>query len=61
EAVFLFGGLANAGTLLFDPVNRYVDEMIQPVFRGSVKVLPSSIDENNAAIIGSAALAMKSI
>jgi glucokinase len=61
EAIFLFGGLANAGSLLFDPVNRYVEEMIQPVFRGSVKVLPSSVDENNAAILGAAALAMKSI
>lgn len=61
EAIFLFGGLTNAGKLLFDPVNRYVEEFIQPVFRGSVKVLPSSIEEDNAAILGAAALAMKFI
>lgn len=61
EAIFLFGGLARAGKLLFDPVNRYVEELIQPVFRGSVKILPSAIDENNAAILGAAALAMKFI
>ena len=61
EAIFLFGGLVKAGKLLFDPVNRYVEELIQPVFRGSVKILPSSIDKDNAAILGAAALAMKFI
>ena len=57
EAIFLFGGLVNAGKLLFDPLNSYIEEMIQPVFKGSVKVLPSGVPESNAAIIGAAALA----
>jgi len=57
EAIFLFGGLVNAGKLLFDPLNSYVEEMMQPVFRGTVKILPSAVAESNAAIIGSAALA----
>jgi len=57
EAIFLFGGLANAGKLLFDPVNSYVDELIQNIFKDTVKVLPSGITESNAAVLGSAALA----
>jgi glucokinase len=57
EAVFLFGGLAQAGDILFNPVRKYVDQTIQPVFRGTVKVLPSGIPESNAAVLGAAALA----
>ena len=34
EAVFLFGGLARAGEMLFDPVRKYVDLKIMPIFRG---------------------------
>ncbi len=61
EAIFLFGGLSNAGSVLFDPVRLYVDEYIQPVFKGSVSILASGIKENNAAVLGSAALAWKEI
>lgn len=57
EAIFLFGGLVNAGPLLFDPLNTYIGEMMQPVFKDTVKILPSGVPESNAAIIGSAALA----
>ena len=61
EAVYLFGGLANAGSLIFDPVRKYVDLNIQPVFKGTVKILPSGIPENNAAVLGAAALAWKEL
>lgn len=56
EAVFLFGGLANAGEILFEPVRKYVEMNVQPIFRGTVKILPSGIPESNAAVLGSAAL-----
>ena len=61
EAVFLFGGLAQAGDLIFNPVRKYVDLNIQPIFKGTVKVLPSGIPENNAAVLGAAALAWKEL
>jgi glucokinase len=61
EAIFLFGGLAQAGDLLFNPVRKYVDLNIQPVFKGTVKILPSGIPENNAAVLGAAALAWKEL
>lgn len=56
EAVFLFGGLAKAGEMLFEPVRKYVEKNVQPIFRGTVKILPSGIPENNAAVLGAAAL-----
>jgi glucokinase len=61
EAIFLFGGMAQAGDLLFIPVRKYVDLNIQPVFKGTVKILPSGIPENNAAVLGAAALAWKEL
>jgi glucokinase len=57
EAVFLFGGLAQAGEMLFGPVRKYVDQNVQPIFKGTVKILPSGISESNAAVLGAAALA----
>jgi glucokinase len=57
EAVFLFGGLAQAGEMLFAPVREYVDKNVQPIFKGTVKILPSGISESNAAVLGAAALA----
>jgi glucokinase len=57
EAIFLFGGLAQAGEMLFIPVREYVDRIVQPIFKGTVKILPSGISENNAAVLGAAALA----
>jgi len=56
EAVFLFGGLANAGEMLFVPVRKYVEMNVQPIFKGTVKILPSGIPESNAAVLGAAAL-----
>ena len=38
EAVFLFGGLVKAGEMLFNPVRKYVDQSVMPVFRGTVKI-----------------------
>jgi glucokinase len=61
EAVFLFGGLTQAGEMLFGPVRKYVDQNIQPIFKGTVKILPSGIPENNAAVLGAAALAWKEL
>jgi glucokinase len=57
EAVFLFGGLAQAGEMLFTPVRKYVDQNVMPIFKGTVSILPSGISENNAAVLGAAALA----
>lgn len=61
KAIFLFGGLAQAGEMLFAPVREYVDRNVMPIFKGTCQILPSGIPENNAAVLGSAALAWNEI
>lgn len=61
EAIFLFGGLAQAGDMLLVPVREYVDKNVQPIFRGTYSILPSGIPENNAAVMGAAALALNEL
>jgi glucokinase len=57
EAVFLFGGLVKAGEILLSPVREYFDQNVMPIFKGTVKILPSVISESNAAVLGAASLA----
>jgi glucokinase len=61
EAIFLFGGLAQSGDLLLDPLNRFVDENIMGYYRKSFKIIPSCLSEADAAILGASALAVKAI
>ena len=61
KAVFLFGGLVKAGDLLFTPLRKHVDRLIMPVFKDTFNILPSSIPETNAAVLGAAALAWKEL
>lgn len=56
EAVFVFGGLAKAGDLIFDPIKWYMEENMLPTFKNKVKVLPSELQNKNAAILGASAL-----
>ncbi len=56
EAIFLFGGLAKAGKLLFEPTQWYMEENMLFVFKNKVKLLPSGIQGKNAAILGASAL-----
>ncbi|GAA0890883.1 ROK family protein [Fulvivirga kasyanovii] len=56
ETIFLFGGLANAGDILFDPVRHYTEKFMLNLYKDRVKILPSAIGEQNAAILGAAAL-----
>ncbi len=57
EAIILFGGLAKAGELIFEPTKRYMEENILYTFANKVKLLPSGIQDKNTAVIGAAALA----
>ena len=57
EAIILFGGVANAGDLLLDPVKASMEEEIISLWRGKVKVLRSGLPESDAAILGAGALA----
>jgi len=59
EAIILFGGLSLAGKFIFDPVKKYMDLYLLPIWRDKIKLLPSQLNENNAAVLGAAALAFK--
>lgn len=56
EAIFIFGGLAKAGEILFNPIKWYMEENMLMAFKNKVKVLPSELQNKNAAILGASAL-----
>jgi glucokinase len=56
SAIIMFGGLAAAGTLIFEPTKRHMEANLLPIFRNKVRLLPSGLKESNAAVLGSAAL-----
>lgn len=56
EAIFLFGGLAEAGDLIFEPARKYMEENMLSIYRGRVKLLPSQLSTHNAALLGAASL-----
>jgi glucokinase len=56
EAIFLFGGLAQSGDYILEPVKRHFDEMILAVYKGKVQIQLSQLKESDAAILGAASL-----
>ena len=56
EAIFLFGGLALAKDLIFEPAKEFMEENLLSIYRDKVKLLPSSLSTQNAAVLGSSSL-----
>jgi len=56
EAIILFGGVAKAGDLIFTPTKKYMEQYLLPIYRNKVKLLPSLLKKENAAVLGAAAL-----
>jgi glucokinase len=61
EAIFLFGGLAKAGKYIFEPTKKHMEDNLLKFWKGKVKLLPSAINEQNAGVLGSAALTWQNI
>lgn len=61
EAIFLFGGLANAGDLIFKPVKENMELNLLRIFQNKVKILPSGLHGTDAAILGASALVWKDL
>ena len=59
EAIILFGGLAQAGNLLFEPVKRSMEENLLPIWKDKVSLVSSSLKLSEAAVLGAAALGWK--
>lgn len=56
EAIILFGGLTKSGKLIFDPIRKYMEENMLPIFKNKVKLLMSELKESDAAVLGASAL-----
>jgi len=56
QAIYLSGGLAQAGDYLFKPVKRHMEEHLMHVFKDKVEILSSELLPDQAPILGAAAL-----
>lgn len=56
EAFVIFGGLAQAGDMLLDPVKKHLENNLLKVWKGKIKILASGLPESDAAILGASAL-----
>jgi glucokinase len=61
EAIFLFGGLALAGDLIFKPTQESFERNLLNIYKNKIKLLPSHLKENDAAILGAASLIIKEL
>jgi glucokinase len=60
EAIFLFGGLALAKELIFEPAKKYMEQNLLYIYRDKVKLLPSELSTQNAAVLGASSLVWSS-
>lgn len=56
EAIFLFGGLAEAGDLLLNPTRSAMEEFLFRPYQGKVQLLRSAIPASAGALLGAGAL-----
>ena len=56
STIFIFGGVAKSGELLFAPTRAAMERNLMPVFKNKVKVVPSELPSSDAAILGASAL-----
>ena len=56
EAIFIFGGLAKAGEMLFEPTRRHFESNLLNVYRGKVRIESSALNDVEAALLGAAAM-----
>ena len=61
KAIFLFGGLANAGKLLFDAVIESFENNLLSIYKNKIKIIPSGLPENDAALLGAASIAWEGL
>ena len=56
EAIILFGGLAQAGDILFNPLQISYDRAVLNTYKGKVRIMASGLAAGDAAILGASAL-----
>ena len=58
EAIIIGGGIAKAGTLLFEPLETFIRSQLSPPFYSHLKILPAQFS-NDSGIIGAATLGLE--
>jgi glucokinase len=48
--------LAQAGKLIFNPARKSFEKNLLGIYKGKIKILPSKLREDDAAILGAASL-----
>lgn len=61
NAIVLFGGVAQAGQLLVEPMRRAFEEHALYLYRDRIRILISSLPDSDAAILGAASLPLNTI
>lgn len=56
EAFIFFGGLTKSGDYLMEPLRKAYDENVENIFKGKAKLLVSSLNGSEAAVLGASAL-----
>ncbi|MEM6641835.1 MAG: ROK family protein [Bacteroidota bacterium] len=60
EAVFLLGGLTNAGAHLFTPAQENMEKYLMPLFlEKKIQIQPSGLKDDDAPILGASSLVWK--
>lgn len=57
EAIILFGGLANSKDLILQPTLKHMEQNMFSIFKGTVRLLVSELQDKNAAVLGASGLA----
>ncbi|MCG8320499.1 MAG: ROK family protein [Cytophagales bacterium] len=61
EAIILSGGLANAGNLLIDPLEQFLNQKVLTNLCGKTKIHISKLDSEKIAVLGAASYAWQMI
>ncbi len=61
QAIFLFGGLALAGDFIFKPTIESFERNLLNIYKNKIKILPSLLKANDAAILGAASIILKEL
>ncbi|BDD05457.1 ROK family protein [Aureibacter tunicatorum] len=56
EAIFLFGGLANAGDMIIKPTKKYMEENLLKIYQNKVDIIKSELPGADAAVLGASSL-----
>jgi glucokinase len=58
QRIVLFGGIARNGDVLMNPLKRYFAEALFYIYEGKVELMLSALPEDDAGILGAAAMTM---